>query len=222
MEFTEKTRQFFFGKQRVKTPTILQMEAVECGAASLAMVLAYYGKWLPLERLRHECGVTRDGVNAWNMLRAAKRLGCVAKGFAGRPDTLRKKEYPLILFWEFNHFVVLEGIENDTVYLNDPALGRRKILWSDFITSYTGVYLRIRPGDDFTQEGRPYSVVKAVASKLAEDKWAVAFVATLGLCMIVVGLAVPVMNQIFIDDVFSMKRLSLLNGFIKTLVSRAL
>ena len=205
MEFTERVRQLFFGKQRVKTPTILQMEAVECGAASLAMVLAYYGKWLPLERLRQECGVTRDGVNAKNILRAARRLGCVAKGFAGQPDVLRKKEYPLILFWEFNHFVVMEGVEDDTVYLNDPALGRRTVPWAEFLTSYTGVYLNIRPGQEFQPEGRPYSVVKVIAEKLAEDKWAVLFMLLLGLCMIVPGLAVPVMNQIFIDDIFSMK-----------------
>lgn len=205
MEARERIRQFFFGKHRVKTPTILQMEATECGAASLGMVLAYYGKWLPLEKLRQECGVTRDGVNAKNILRAARRLGCVAKGFAGKPDVLRGKEFPLILFWEFNHFVVMEGVENDTVYLNDPALGRRKISWADFLTSYTGIYLNIRPGEDFVQEGHPYNVAKAVAEKLAEDKWALLFILILGLCMVIPGLAVPVMNQIFIDDVFSMK-----------------
>ena len=205
MEVRERIRQFFFGKHRVKTPTILQMEATECGAASLGMVLAYYGKWLPLEKLRQECGVTRDGVNAKNILRAARRLGCVAKGFAGKPEVLRKKEFPLILFWEFNHFVVMEGVENDTVYLNDPALGRRKVSWADFLTSYTGIYLNIRPGEDFVQEGHPYNVAKAIAEKLAEDKWALLFILILGLCMVIPGLAVPVMNQIFIDDVFSMK-----------------
>ena len=205
MEFSERIRQFFFGKHRVKTPTILQMEATECGAASLGMVLAYYGKWLPLEKLRLECGVTRDGVNAKNILRAARRLGCVAKGFAGKPEVLRGKEFPLILFWEFNHFVVMEGVENDTVYLNDPALGRRKVSWADFLTSYTGIYLNIRPGEDFVQEGHPYNVAKAIAEKLAEDKWALLFILILGLCMVIPGLAVPVMNQIFIDDVFSMK-----------------
>nr|MBO6295186.1 hypothetical protein [Schwartzia sp. (in: firmicutes)] len=205
MEVRERIRQFFFGKHRVKTPTILQMDATECGAASLGMVLAYYGKWLPLEKLRQECGVTRDGVNAKNILRAARRLGCVAKGFAGKPEVLRGKEFPLILFWEFNHFVVMEGVENDTVYLNDPALGRRKVPWADFLTSYTGIYLSIRPGEDFVQEGHPYNVAKAIAEKLAEDKWALLFILILGLCMVIPGLAVPVMNQIFIDDVFSMK-----------------
>lgn len=205
MEAIDKIRQLFSGTRHVKTPTILQMEATECGAASLSMVLSYYGKWLPLERLRQECGVNRDGVNAENIIRAARRLGCEAKGFAGRPSVLRKKEYPLILFWEFNHFLVLEGIEGDTVYLNDPALGRREMEWDEFLTSYTGIYLSIRPGEGFQKEGRPYNVAKAVAEKLAEDKWAVIFIILLGLCMIVPGLAVPVMNQIFIDDIFSMK-----------------
>ena len=205
MEFSERIRQFLFGTRRVKTPTVLQMEATECGAASLAMVLAYYGKWLPLEKLREECGVTRDGVNARNILRAARRLGCTAKGFAGKPQVLREKEFPLILFWEFNHFVVMEGVEGDTVYLNDPAMGRREVPWAEFLTSYTGIYLNIRPGEDFRQEGHRYNVAKAIAEKLVEDKWAILFVLILGLCMIVPGLAVPVMNQIFIDDVFSMK-----------------
>ncbi len=205
MDMRERLRQLVYGTRRVKTPTILQMEAVECGAASLAMILAYYGKWIPLERLRQECGVTRDGSNADNLVRAAERMGCEAHGRAGRPVGLKKKEYPLILFWEFNHFVVLEGIEDDIVYLNDPAMGRRRLSWNEFRTSYTGVYVEIRPGKDFVPEGHPYSIVKALAEKLAEDKWAILFVVILGLCMIIPGLAVPVMNQIFIDDVFSMK-----------------
>ena len=196
---------FFPRSRRAKVPTVLQMEATECGAASLAMVLAYYGKWIPLEKLRQACGVTRDGSNAENVLRAARRLGCVAKGFAGRPAVLKKKEFPLILFWEFNHFVVMEGVQGDKVFLNDPAMGRREVPWDEFVTSFTGVYLSIRPGEDFKRGGRRYSVVQAMAKKLMEDKWAILFVLLLGLCMVLPGLAVPVMGQIFIDDVFSMK-----------------
>lgn len=131
MKVLEPLKKFFDTGSRVKVPTILQMEAVECGAASLAMILAYYGKWIPLEKLRQECGVNRDGSNAENILKAAENFGCVAKGFAGRPVALRKKaknNFPLILFWEFRHFVVLEGIKGDIVYLNDPAMGRRKLL----------------------------------------------------------------------------------------------
>jgi len=209
MKVLETLKKFFDTGSRVKVPTILQMEAVECGAASLAMILAYYGKWIPLEKLRQECGVTRDGSNAENILKAAENFGCVAKGFAGRPVALRRKaknNFPLILFWEFRHFVVLEGIKGNTVYLNDPAMGRRKLLWKDFLPSYTGVYLQIRPGENFRKEGHRYNVFKTLAAKLMEDKWAVLFVLILGLCMIIPGLAVPVFNQIFLDDILTMKR----------------
>ena len=205
MELKERIRQFFAGTERVEVPTILQMEATECGAASLGMILAYYGRWLPLEVLRQECGVTRDGSNADNILKAARRQGCVAKAFAGRSSALRKKEFPLILFWEFNHFLVMEGFQGDTVYLNDPAMGRRTVSWDEFQESYTGVYMKITPGEEFKKEGERYSVVKAIAAKLMEDKWALAFLMVLGACMVLPGLAVPVMGQIFIDDIFSLK-----------------
>ena len=221
MKVFESLKKLFDRGSRVKVPTILQMEAVECGAASLAMILAYYGKWIPLEKLRQECGVTRDGSNAENILKAAENLGCVAKGFAGRPVALRKKaknNFPLILFWEFNHFVVLEGIKDDIVYLNDPAMGRRKLLWKDFLPSYTGVYLQIRPGKNFRKEGHPYNIFKTLAEKLAEDKWAVLFVLILGLCMIIPGLAVPVFNQIFLDDILTLKRADWIKTLFVTMV----
>ena len=222
MDKRERIRQFFAGKERVKVPTVLQMEATECGAASLAMILAYYGRWLPLEFLRQECGVTRDGSNADNLLKAARRQGCVAKAFAGRSEVLRKKEFPLILFWEFNHFLVLEGFQGDTVFLNDPAMGRRTVTWDEFLTSYTGVYMKITPSENFKPEGEPYSIVKTVAAKLKEDKWALIFLMVLGLCMIIPGLSIPVMGQIFIDDVFSLKHadwiVKLLNAMFGTMI----
>ena len=222
MDTRERIRQFFAGKERVKVPTVLQMEATECGAASLAMVLAYYGRWLPLEFLRQECGVTRDGSNADNLLKAARRQGCVAKAFAGRSEVLRKKEFPLILFWEFNHFLVLEGFQGNTVFLNDPAMGRRTVTWDEFLTSYTGVYMKITPAENFKPEGEPYSIVKTVAAKLREDKWALTFLMVVGLCMIIPGLAIPVMGQIFIDDVFSLKHadwiVNLLNAMFGTMI----
>ena len=222
MDTRERIRQFFAGKERVKVPTVLQMEATECGAASLAMILAYYGRWLPLEFLRQECGVTRDGSNADNLLKAARRQGCVAKAFAGRSEVLRKKEFPLILFWEFNHFLVLEGFQGDTVFLNDPAMGRRTVTWDEFLTSYTGVYMKITPAENFKPEGEPYSIVKTVAAKLREDKWALIFLMVVGLCMIIPGLAIPVMGQIFIDDVFSLKHadwiVNLLNAMLGTMI----
>ena len=191
---------------RVKVPTILQMEATECGAACLAMVLAHYGLWIPLEKLRAECGVNRDGSKASNMLRAAKRRNCEVHGYSWDAENIREEpEYPLIIHWEFNHFVVLEGIINDRVYLNDPALGRRTVDWEEFLYSYTGVALTVRPGPDFKPEGHRYNVFKAVGEKLWQDKWGMCFLILLGLFMIIPGLASPVFSQIFLDEILTNK-----------------
>ncbi len=204
MDFWEK-----FGRKpgaRVKVPTVLQMEATECGAASLAMVLAHYGLWIPLEKLRSECGVNRDGSKASNVMRAAKARGCEVHGYRWEAENLREEQdYPLIIHWEFNHFLVLEGIRGDKVYLNDPAMGRRTVLWDEFVTSYTGIALTIRPGAEFKPAGHRYNVFKAVAEKLWQDKWGMTFLILLGLCMIVPGLAAPVFSQVFLDDILTGK-----------------
>lgn len=200
-----RIKKIFSESKRAKVPTILQMEAVECGAASLAMVLASFGLWVPLEKMRQECGVNRDGSNAFNIIKAAKNRGCESKGYRWRASTLKQKEFPMIIHWEFNHFVVLEGIIDDVAYLNDPAMGRRKVSWEDFRTSYTGIAMTFKPGKDFKREGHPYNVVKAISEKLAQDKSAMIFIMMIGAAMIFPGLATPVFNQIFLDDVLSGK-----------------
>lgn len=188
---------------RVKVPTILQMEATECGAASLSMILAHYGMWVPLEKIRQECGVNRDGSKASSVLRAARSRGCEAHGYRWMAETLRGKDRPLVIHWEFNHFVVLEGIRGDTVYLNDPAVGRRTVPWAEFRTSYTGVSLDILPSKDFVPSGHRFNVVKAVAGKLLADKWSAAFLIILGICLVIPGLASPVISQIFLDEILT-------------------
>ena len=203
----------FFSHSRVKVPTVLQMEATECGAASLAMVLAHYGLWIPLEKLRIECGVNRDGSKASRILRAAKNRGCEAKGYKWEAENMRGAPFPLIIHWEFNHFVVLEGIEGDKAYINDPAMGRRAISWDDFVTSYTGVALMVKPGADFNKSGQRYNVFRAVFEKLCEDKKVVLFITILELCMIIPGLASPVFNQIFLDDILTGKHRDWMGNF---------
>ena len=194
------------GGKHVNVPTILQMEATECGAACLSMVLAYYGMWVPLEKLRAECGVNRDGSKASNVLRAAQARNCEVHGYCWEAESLREEqEFPQIIHWEFNHFVVLEGIVQDKVYINDPAMGRRTVEWEDFLTSYTGIALTIKPGPGFKPEGHRYNVFKAVGKKLWQDKWGMCFLLLLGLFMIIPGLAAPVFSQIFLDDILTGK-----------------
>lgn len=190
---------------RVKVPVILQMEATECGAASLAMILAYFGRWIPPEQMRRDCGISRDGSKASYLLKAARLHGCDAHGYKWDAATLRsdKVSFPLIIHWEFNHFVVLEGIKGDTVYLNDPAVGRYTVSWDSFRTSYTGIALQIKPGPDFSKEGQSYSMVKAVFKKVQKDKWAVAFIVLLSLAMVVPQLSLPVFTQVFLDDIMT-------------------
>ena len=207
MSLIDSIKKFFgLSNSRVKVPTILQMEATECGAASLSMILAHYELWLPLEKLRQECGVNRDGSKASCVIRAARNRGCTANGYRWNADRLKEVgKFPLIIHWEFNHFVVLEGIKGDTVYLNDPAMGRRTVKWEEFRTSYTGVAMHIVPNENFKPEGARYNIFRAVAEKLAQDKWAVLFIVLLNLGMIIPGLASPVFSQIFLDDILAKK-----------------
>lgn len=194
-----------FQSQRAKTPTLLQMEAVECGAASLGIILAYYGHWVPLEKLRQECGVNRDGVSAGNITKAARGRNCDAKGYKWPAEMLKGAEYPLLIHWEFNHFVVLEGIEKDKVYLNDPAVGHRVVLFEDFLSSYTGIALEIRPNEQFVKTGGKYNIVSIITKKLIADKWSTIFVLIVCACLVVPGLASPVFGQIFLDDILTGK-----------------
>ena len=214
----EKVKRIFARDcSRVKVPTILQMEATECGAAALAMVLAHYGLWIPLEKLRAECGVNRDGSKASCVIRAARNRKCQADGYRWSTDDLLEllpeNPFPLIIHWEFNHFVVLEGIKNGKAYLNDPAMGRRTVPLEEFRTSYTGVSLYIEPGEDFVKAGHRYNVFKDLGKKLMEDHWAALFILILEFCAIIPGLAGPVMSQIFLDEILTRKHLNWMTSF---------
>lgn len=187
------------GRKRV--PTILQMEAVECGAACLAMVLAHHGKWVPLEELRVTCGVSRDGSKAKNLVQAARRYGVVAEGWRTEPDKLAGKPLPAILFWEFNHFVVLEGIGRKVVYLNDPASGPRTVTHEEFNRAFTGVMLTMAPGPDFKPSGVRTSVWGAVRDQLAPSRGAVVFLVLAGIAALVPGVFVPAATKVFVDDI---------------------
>ena len=186
---------------RRKTPTILQMEWVECGAASLAMVLAYHGLWIPLERLRVACGVSRDGTKASNILKAARRFGLAAKGFRKDPETLSDLPMPSIIHWQFNHFVVLERLDDEYAYINDPAVGRRTVGLGEFDEAFTGVVLAMEPGPDFRPAGRKPAVWPVLARELAHSKSAVALLLLASLALAVPGIVIPAFGKIFVDDI---------------------
>ena len=146
----------------VKTPTIFQMEATECGAASLSMVFAYFGKHLPLEQMRIETGVSRDGCNAGNIMRAAKKYGFECHGYRKEPADLKTIETPCIIHWNFNHFVVFEGFKGKSAYINDPAMGRRKLSYEELDDCFTGIVLTFKPSAGFTKEKKKNTLLKFV------------------------------------------------------------
>ncbi len=188
-------------QNRKKVPSILQMEAVECGAASLAMIFAYYKKFVPLEKLRVDCGVTRDGVKASNMLKAARRYGFVARGFRKEPADLKSMPLPAIIHWNFNHFVVLEGFGKDQVYINDPGSGPRTLSEEEFDLAFTGVVLTFEPGPEFQSSGKKNSFFESLRDWLSGSKVAIIYLVLIGLLMVIPGLIVPAFSKIFIDDV---------------------
>ena len=185
----------------VRTPTVLQMENTECGAASLSIVLQYYGRYVPLTQLRELCGVSRDGTDAANLILAARSLGLDAKGFQKGLEALEQLKPPAILFWEFNHFLVFEGFRGDSVALNDPALGPRTVSREDFDRSYTGIVLTMEPGPGFQRGGRAPSVWPIVLRRMASEPMGVAFILLAGLLLILPQLVMPVFAQIYLDEV---------------------
>jgi NHLM bacteriocin system ABC transporter peptidase/ATP-binding protein len=185
---------------RVRTPTVLQMEALECGAASLAIVLAYFGRYVPLEELRVACGVSRDGSKAGNVLKAARNYGLIAKGMRFEIETLREQKMPVVVFWNFNHFLVVEGFGKDVVYLNDPGCGPRQVSHEEFSKAYTGVTLVFEPGLLFRAAGHKRSLLRSLLPRLQGSRSAFAFVMLASLALVIPGLVVPVFTQIFVDD----------------------
>lgn len=187
--------------RRVKTPTVLQMEVVECGAAALAIVLAHFGRWVALEELRLACGVSRDGSKASNVVRAARRYGLAAKGFKTEPAGLRRWQPPMILHWNFNHFLVLDGIRKGRVYLNDPASGPRIVSEEELDESFTGVVLTFEPASDFAASGEKPSFLPALLRRLHGAGAALAFVILAGFALVVPQLVSPVFSKVFVDNV---------------------
>jgi len=187
-----------------KVPVVMQMEALECGAACLCMVLAYHGRWVPLEQVRKDCGVSRDGSRASNILRAARAYGLKAQGLKVFDlDALADCEMPLILFWNFNHFVVLTGVRGEAFYLNDPARGSIKVTRNEMDRSFTGVVLSFEKGEGFEPGGEAPSTTRAVRERLRGMGAPIAFVALAGGVLCLAELATTGFSRVLVDDILS-------------------
>ncbi len=178
----------------------MQLEALECGAASLTMVLAYYNKWIPLEQVRRDCGVSRDGSNAKNVLKAARSYGLTAKGYRYEPEELKKAaSFPCIIHWNFNHFVVLKGFRGGKAYLNDPARGNVAVTMEEFDKSFTGIVLMFEPSGSFEPGGKRKSMLEFAGKRLKGAGTAVAFVVLTTFITALMGIINPAFSRIFLD-----------------------
>ena len=187
-----------------KVPVVMQLEALECGAASLTMILAYYGKWIPLEQVREDCGVSRDGSNAKNILKAARNYGFTAKAYRFEPDRLKEKgKFPMIVHWEFNHFIVLDGFKGNKVYINDPARGTVVMPYEQFDEGYTGICLMFEPTEDFMPEGKPKSILAFAKERLKGAGPAIAFVSITTFISALTGIILSGFSRVFLDQLLT-------------------
>ena len=188
-------------RRRARTPTLLQMEAVECGAAALGIVLGYYGHYATLEELRATCGVSRDGAKASKVVQAARYYGLDAKGQKLELEEAVKQPVPYIAFWGFNHFVVIEGFAGQHVFINDPASGPRKISRKEFSENFTGVALTMAPGTDFKKGGQKPSTLRALIDRVRHSRPALVYLMAASLLLVIPGILLPAFLKTFIDDV---------------------
>lgn len=192
------------GNKVAKVPVVMQLEALECGAASLTMILGYYQKWIPLDKVRTDCGVSRDGSNAKNIMKAARSYGLETKAYRLEPQVLKENgEFPCIIHWNFNHFVVLDGFKKDKAILNDPARGIVEVSMETFDESFTGVCLFFEPGENFVADGKPKSILQFAAKRLQGTGSAFVFIVITSVISSLMSIIAPGFSRVFVDRLLS-------------------
>ncbi len=205
------------GAARVRTPTILQMEATECGAASLGIVLASFGRCVPLEELRELCGVSRDGSNAANILKVARTFGLEADGFRRSTDMVFKGPFPVIVFWDTNHYLVVEGANKERVYLNDPAIGPRTVSHDEFHSSYSGIVLTFKKGPSFEPGGMPPKLLSRLFAEAHTYRNHVGIILSIGILISIPSFLLPGLVGVFVDDILLQKNTLWLTSLLMTM-----
>jgi NHLM bacteriocin system ABC transporter peptidase/ATP-binding protein len=219
------------GKKKIKptltkgvarVPVVMQLEALECGAASLTMLMAYYGKWVPLEEVRLACGVSRDGSNAKNLYLAAQHYGFNVKAMRMTLESLQTKgQFPCIIHWNMNHFVVLDGFRGKYAYLNDPARGTVKVTMEEFDSSFTGIVLIPTPTEDFSPEGKRRSTIDFARKRLIGASAAVVFVMLATVISYLFGIVNSVTSRIFLDRLLTGENPDWMSPFLYILIALA-
>lgn len=201
-----------------RVPVIMQLEMLECGAACFAMIMGYYGKWVTLEQARVDCGVSRDGSSAKNIMRAARGYGMEVHAYKLEPEALLKEgPFPCMIHWGFNHFVVLDGFHGNKAVLNDPARGRIVVSWEEFDREFTGVCMTMAPGPDFVPEGARKNVWKYAGERIKGTGSSTIFVALTTVIIAFLGILQPIFNQIFLDRLLTGTNKDWLFGFLVVL-----
>jgi len=222
MANTKEVKQVKYGKRPAKVPVIMQLEVTECGATCLSMILAYYGKWITLEEAREACGVSRDGQNALNILKAARGYNMEADGYSMGIDAFEEfTEFPCIVFWNHCHFIVVTGMKGDKIYVNDPAIGNRIITREEFSKNFTGIVIALKPTENFLKAGHQKTILEYAKSHLVGTMVAVIFVILTTIINNIMGIINPIFSKVFMDRIITGTNPGWLNPFIilLTLVS---
>ena len=205
-------------RRRSRVPTVIQMEAVECGAAALAMILAYHGRNVPLQTLRDACQVSRDGTTALQMAKVARGYGMNAKGASKDLHELDTLATPFVAYWSFYHFVVVEGWDSTWVYINDPAMGPRRVSWDEMDSNFTGIAIDFEPTSEFERGGKRRSLVESLRAHLGPYKRALAFATIVGVFATIPGIAAAGFLSFFINRVISAASTGIVVGFMAAVV----